>query len=123
VAFQELMRTQAKVHPVVRGMHMLEGGHGMEERKLEVCRLGESWREARSDEEADAVLTLGSAAAGAIVFASLAEHAIQEGVSAAPDVCSLLAFADQLWDLGIGPLQPAPDLNPARNLSSADLRP
>jgi hypothetical protein len=121
-SLQALVRTQAAAHPVVRGMHMLEGQHGIEERSCGLCRHGEGWREAESSEQADATLRVGPATAGALVFVSVEPHAIHRGRSAAPDVSSLIAFADQLWDLGIGPLQPAPDLNPVKNLSSADLR-
>ena len=107
---QKLVRTQAARHPVVRGMHMLEGVRHGEERTQPLCRLGDGWREAQSEEQADAVLSMGPAAAGTVVFASVNEHAIRRGTSAAPEICRLLAFADELWDLGIGPLEPAPDL-------------
>jgi hypothetical protein len=109
-AFESLVRQQAGRHPVVRGMHVLEGRFDEQARIQKLCRGRDGWRLAEDEEESDVVLRLGPSSSGSILFASIQETSIRRGPSSAPEICELFAFADALWGLGIGPLEPALDL-------------
>jgi hypothetical protein len=100
-----------QLDPVVRGMQLLEGRFDLEPRTLEIMRDAEQeWRPAEDNETPSGTILLGPSGAGSILFVSLDADQLQTGVSTAPALCSALGFADRLWNLGIGPLLPAPDL-------------
>ena len=64
-----------------------------------------------TEDEADALLTLGPGPRrGAMVRVVLDTTLHPPGPSIAPKVVSAFAVADDLWNLGIGELEPAPDL-------------
>ncbi|MFT5686269.1 MAG: plasmid stabilization system protein ParE [Myxococcota bacterium] len=65
------------------------------------------------DEEPDAQLVLGPAAAGGYLNVTFLPDRTPHGPSAAPRAAAALAYADATFDLGIGPLTPAPDLRPS----------
>jgi hypothetical protein len=69
-----------------------------------------------STEDADAIVRLGPASAGSAAIVDLIAERTPVGPSAAPRIAAALACVDAHWDLGIGPLQPAPDVR----RSSAD---
>jgi hypothetical protein len=71
---------------------------------------GEVCRPAGEDETADAELTIGPGAQGGFVRCILEPDRTRVGPSVAPRVCVVLAWADAEFDLGLGPLTPAPDL-------------
>ncbi len=108
--FEALVRQQAGRHPVVRAMQVLEGRFDEEARVQKLCRSGGGWRLAEEDEASDVLLSLGPSPSGTILFASIEESSIRRGPSSASELCELFAFADELWGLGIGPLEPARDL-------------
>jgi hypothetical protein len=67
-------------------------------------------RAAGEGETADAELTIGPGAEGGFVRCIMDPDRTPVGPSVAPRVCSVLAWADAEFDLGLGPLTPAPDL-------------
>ena len=67
-------------------------------------------RRAGADETPDAEITMGPGAEGGFVRCILDAARTPVGPSVAPRVCSVLAWADAEFDLGLGPLAPAPDL-------------
>ncbi len=67
-------------------------------------------RRAGAEETPDAEITMGPGAEGGFVRCILDPDRTTVGPSVAPRVCSVLAWADAEFDLGLGPLAPAPDL-------------
>jgi hypothetical protein len=65
------------------------------------------WRVAAAGEPAHARLLLGPGPMGGFVRALLEPAHTPVGPSAAPRLAEVLAFADQHWQLGLGPLEPA----------------
>ncbi len=68
---------------------------------------GEALRVARPDEVSDGELLSGPNAVGGYVRLNLEPDRVPKGPSIAPRVVAALALADELWDAGIGPLEPA----------------
>ena len=62
------------------------------------------------EQEPDANLILGPAAAGGYLNISFVPERTPIGPSLAPRAVAALAYADAAYDLGIGPLEAAPDL-------------
>jgi biotin carboxylase len=113
--FEALVRQQAGRHPVVRAMHVLEGRSDLEARDQSICRSGDGWRLAEEDEDSDVVLTLGPSSSGSVLFASFRESSIRRGPSSASEVCEVFAFADALWGLNLGRLDPARESKPHKD--------
>ena len=67
-------------------------------------------RPARDGETPDAEITVGPGAEGGFVRCILDPDRTPVGPSAAPRVGTVLTWADREFDLGLGPLTPAPDL-------------
>ena len=67
-------------------------------------------RPARDGETPDAEITAGPGAEGGFVRCILDPGRTPVGPSVAPRVGAVLAWADREFDLGLGPLTPAPDL-------------
>jgi hypothetical protein len=67
------------------------------------------FRPAEDGEEPDANAKLGPSAAGGIVFVTFVSDRTPAGPSVAPRAAAALAWADEHWQLGIGPLSPAVD--------------
>ncbi|MDG1482041.1 MAG: hypothetical protein P8R54_20790 [Myxococcota bacterium] len=72
---------------------------------------GEGFEEA-AGAEPDATLVLGPAAAGGYLNISFLSDRTPAGPSTAPRSAAALAYADATFELGIGPLEVAPDLRP-----------
>ncbi len=81
-----------------------------EQRELTMVCDGETWRSAREGEEADGSLMLGPSPSGGFLRVGFVPERTPIGPSIAPRVAAALRFADEEWDLGIGPLEPAPEL-------------
>lgn len=99
------------------------GGRGMvvvstviEERREQRIVIGpdDAAREAGEGEVADATVVLGPSAIGGVVVVDLDAERTPIGPPVASRVASALAWADTRWALGIGPLEPAPDLRTRR---------
>jgi len=96
--------------PTAKGMQMLKGQFDLEPRKHPIRPDGEGgYRWAEQEEDGCGFISLGPATFGSVVFVKLDQGAIPDGASFAPYLCRALTLADQDWDLGIGPLLPAPD--------------
>lgn len=76
----------------------------------DLCWRGGEFAAAQSGEEADAKLHLGPAGAGGYLNISFVAARTPTGPSLAPRAVAALEYADQAYDLGIGPLTPAPVL-------------
>jgi hypothetical protein len=61
-------------------------------------------------EEADGELMRGPNAVGGFVRLNLDPARTPHGPSVAPRVVAAMALADELWDAGIGPLEPPKDV-------------
>lgn len=104
------------------------GGRGMvviptviEERREQRIAIGSDGvaHEAEEGEAADATVVLGPSAIGGVVVVNLDAGRTPVGPSVAARVASSLAWADARWSLGIGPLEPAPDLRARRSAITA----
>lgn len=62
------------------------------------------------DDPADFVVVLGPAAAGGFLRVIIDPERAPIGPSIAPRVLEAIAWADSAWQLGIGPLEPAPEV-------------
>jgi hypothetical protein len=71
---------------------------------------GDFCRPAGEGEPPDAEVTIGPGAEGGYVRCILDPDRTPVGPSVAPRVCAVLAWADAEFDMGLGPLTPAPDL-------------
>lgn len=70
-------------------------------------------RRAREGDPEDVQLALGENPAGGFLKVTLHPDLTSVGPSVAPRVAAALAWADAEWELGIGPVSPAPDLRPS----------
>jgi hypothetical protein len=68
---------------------------------------GDALKVAGPDEISDGELIRGPNAVGGFVRVSLHPEQIPKGPSVAPRVVAALALADEIWEAGIGPLEPA----------------
>jgi len=71
---------------------------------------GDVWREAHSGEERDGQFILGPSAMGSYLMVVLEPDRTPVGPSVAPRSAAALAFADERWSLGLGPLEPAKEV-------------
>ena len=67
---------------------------------------------ARPDQPEDGQLMRGPNAVGGFVRLTLDPERTPKGPSIAPRFIAATALADELWDAGIGPLEPARDVRP-----------
>jgi hypothetical protein len=81
-----------------------------ESRTLRLVEEGDGFREAPEGEEADATLIRGPSDVGGFVRYAPEPGRIEAGGSLAPRVACALAFADDRFDLGLGPLEPPNDV-------------
>jgi hypothetical protein len=110
---ETLIIDTARAHPIIRAMQVLHGRFDLEPREILIRRTGPTdWRPIEPGELAQAELRLGPATTGSILFVNVREGALPPGPPAGPAVCGAFAMADQLWDLGIGDLSPAPEVKP-----------
>lgn len=79
------------------------------EERLELVLDG-GWRAAWGDERPAATAVLGPAGDGGIVFLKLAPERTPVGPPTAPRVAGALGFLDEVWGLGLGPLEAAPQV-------------
>lgn len=82
------------------------------ERRAELVFAGGGFRRAREGEAADARAVLGPAAMGGFLSITLVAERTPVGVSVAPRAAAALRWADTAWELGLGALEPAPDVRP-----------
>jgi hypothetical protein len=106
-------------NPLSKGMYILEGVYDLEPNKLHIIPKGQNDWEVIEDadgtiQEKTCCLLLGPAAAGSLIFATIDSSFIAKGVSSAPLLASMFAFAAQQWDLDIPKLIPSPDLERLR---------
>lgn len=105
---------EANAHPQSRSMYILEGRQDLDDAEVDICRTGSGeWRVAKPNEQRHGQLLLGPFAAGKIVLVNMEAEFVTLGPSAAPDVIASFSLADELWNLDIGELIPAPDVRPA----------
>ena len=109
-AFEALLVSNADARRGGRGMVLVPTP--IEERREQRIAFGPAGvaREAEAGEPADATLVLGPAAAGGVVVVEIAAERTPVGPSLAPRIVSALAWADERWRLGIGPLEAAPEV-------------
>ncbi len=93
------------------------GGHMMVSRQQKetvshdiVFAAGSAARLAGDDETPDATLEFGPGPQGGFVRLDLDPGRAEFGTPAAPRAAAAFMLADELWDLGVGELEPAPEL-------------
>ncbi len=93
------------------------GGHMMVSRQQKetvshdiVFAAGGAARLAVDDETPDATLEFGPGPQGGFVRLDLDPGRAEFGPPAAPRAAAAFMLADELWDLGVGELEPAPEL-------------
>lgn len=75
-----------------------------------LCRDGDRLRRVDDGEAADVRVRVGPSPMGGGVQVLLASDRHPVGRSAAPTIAAALRWADAEWSLGVGPLEPAPDV-------------
>lgn len=96
------------------GMSMIE--HAVEARSAFLTLAdgdpaqASSWSFTEDEAAADASVSLGPSTMGGYLNVSLSPERTPVGPSSAPRVAGALQFLDEVWALGIGPLEPAPDV-------------
>ncbi len=109
---ERLVVGEAHAHPQARALYLAEERKSLDNAKFEIRRTDDGqWRVTEEGEQAQGDLTIGPAAAGTILLAQIHQDFVPLGPSAAPDIIAAFRLADELWDLGIGELEPAPDLH------------
>lgn len=84
-----------------------------DETEADLVWAGGDFRRAGEGETADATAVLGPAAFGGFLRVDLLPERTPVGPSAAPRAAAALRWADTAWELGIGELEPAPDVRAA----------
>jgi hypothetical protein len=79
------------------------------EQEVRLRRDGDDLVEAGA-QPAEVTLLTGSGPAGGALRVTVDTAGHPAGQPVAPVVAAALSWADQQWDLGLGPLQPAPDV-------------
>jgi hypothetical protein len=92
------------------GSNMMTARTITTQERLSLVRGESGWREAEEGEDPHANAALGPAASGGFARVALRPNHTPRGCSVAPRVAELIAFLDEHWELGVGPVSPAPDV-------------
>jgi hypothetical protein len=113
-ALERLIVSETEAHPQSRAIFLAEGRTDSDNDKVEIRREDDGrWKVIEEGEQRQGQLMIGPAAAGTILLAQMDQEFVSLGPSAAPDIIAAFGLADALWDLGIGALEPPPDLRQA----------
>jgi len=108
-ALQRLICEAAAANPVVRAMQVIEGRVSETSIEQFFALEGSVWKPCLDERAADARVQVGPASSGTLIFGELKGDRWRAGPSYARELCGLFEGIEREMNLGLPPLQPAPD--------------